>query len=197
MVPFAVVALALVQPPPGFGWAEDLAPLAVQNVNTLAAGTVRLYNDAGEVDAVALAEFGRVAATKGELEAPALAPRLVQLVVKAAYHFKVKEIVVISGFRPQKPWKGSRHATGEALDFRLAGVRARDLASYLRKLGKVGVGYYPHPRTQYVHLDVREESFHWIDGSPPGVTWREHGLADWGRAKRDAAYQPADDLPVP
>jgi uncharacterized protein YcbK (DUF882 family) len=193
----ALLALELITLPPGFGWADSLPAIPIGNVNTLASGRVRLYDDHGAVEPVALADFNRVAATKDQPGAPALSPRLVQLVVKAAYHFHAKEISVISGFRPQTPWKGSRHATGEALDFRLTGVRARDLAVYLRTLARVGVGLYTHPRTQYVHLDVRDESFHWLDGSPPGVTWREQGIRDWGRAKRDGAYRPEDDLPVP
>ena len=70
------------------------------------------------------------------------------------------------------------------------------LAAYLRTLALVGVGLYTHPRTQYVHLDIRDESYHWIDGSPPGVTWREQQLLDWTRWKKDPSYTPEMDLPV-
>jgi hypothetical protein len=61
----------------------------------------------------------------------------------------------------------------------------------------VGVGIYTHPKTQFVHLDVRDRSFHWLDGSPPGVRWRERRLADPAQPKRDAAYVNVLDLPEP
>ena len=81
------------------------------------------------------------------------------------------------------------------MDFSLPGVTAAKLAAYLRGNGRVGVGVYTHKRTQYVHLDVRDESYHWIDASPPGATWREGKLTDRGAPARDAAYEPAQDLP--
>ncbi|MGD0527374.1 MAG: hypothetical protein ABSE49_19690, partial [Polyangiaceae bacterium] len=57
------------------------------------------------------------------------------------------------------------------------------------------LGIYTHPKTQYVHLDVREPSFHWLDGSPPGVTWKERPLRDPGQAQRDASWTADGDLP--
>ena len=69
------------------------------------------------------------------------------------------------------------------------------LAAYLRGLPRVGVGIYTHPRTQFVHLDVRDQSYHWLDASPPGVKWREMQLRDAGASKRDEAWTPARDLP--
>jgi uncharacterized protein YcbK (DUF882 family) len=171
----------------------------VRNVNTGAEATVRLYDDDGEIDPEAEREMTRVLSSDGEPHA--LSRRLLQLVVKAAYHLHAKEIGAISAYRPEdhppKPGqKGSRHASCEALDFRVPGTDAKTLAALLRTYGRAGVGLYPHPKTQYVHLDVRDESFHWIDGSPPRVHWRERGLWDAGRAKRDAAWVPELDLPL-
>jgi len=58
------------------------------------------------------------------------------------------------------------------------------------------VGIYTHPRTSYVHLDDREHSFHWLDASPPGRTWREVSLGGGvSLIQRDAAYLRADDWP--
>jgi len=76
------------------------------------------------------------------------------------------------------------------------GVPPKKLAELLRTFARVGVGVYIHPRSQFVHLDVREQSYHWIDGSPPGRTWREHALPDPTAQERDAAYTPAQDLPA-
>jgi hypothetical protein len=74
-------------------------------------------------------------------------------------------------------------------------VPAAKLASYLRTLPRVGVGIYTHPKTQFVHLDSRQRSFHWIDASPPGRTWRERSLGGRALAANDARYTRASDWP--
>jgi uncharacterized protein YcbK (DUF882 family) len=174
--------------------AEQFAPLHVLNVNTLAEVTVRLYASDGALDPQALADFSRVAS--GD-DGPALDPRLVQLVAKAAYELGATSIDAISGFRPMKNGKAAgRHTTGEALDFRLEGVKTPKLAMHVRAFAHAGVGIYTHRLTQYIHLDVRDESYHWVDGSPPGVTWREQPIPDWRARLRDLAYAPEMDLPV-
>lgn len=170
-------------------WAQALAPIDVSGVNTRARGDVRLYTAEGEIDEEARTTLERIAAND---EAPhPLSLRLEQLVLLAAYHFKGAPVVVVSAWRA----KAGRHGTGDAMDFKLKGVRPHELAAYLRSLPRAGVGIYTHPRTQFVHLDVREPSYHWIDASPPGVKWREGALRDPGAEKRDAAWTPAMDLP--
>ncbi|MBX3201251.1 MAG: DUF882 domain-containing protein [Labilithrix sp.] len=185
--------------PPKVAWASTLPALSVKNRNTNAQAKIRLYADDGTIDRAGLRAFMRVAASapdladtpSGEVAEP-LDPRLVQLAFRAAYHFKGAPIVLVSATR-----KGAhgKHGTGDALDFQLVGVRAASLAAYARGFPCAGVGVYTHPKTQYIHLDVREQSFHWLDGSPPGVTWRERRLADRAQPKRDAAYARALDLP--
>jgi hypothetical protein len=115
-----------------------------------------------------------------------------QLVFKAAHHFGATRVVIVSGWRLH----AGRHSTGEALDFRIDGVYAPTVAAYLRGLPRVGVGIYTHPDTQFVHVDIREPSYAWIDGSPPGVHgWpRQFGVPN--AAKRDATYLPEMDLPL-
>lgn len=173
-------------------WASWLPELDVRCRNTGAHGRIRLYDSRGEVDEAAALEFMQIASSEDATGPEVLDPRLVQLVARAAYHFKNAPISIVSATR-----KGSRgkHATGEALDFALEGVRASVLAAYLRGYPRAGVGIYTHPKTQYVHLDVRDESFHWLDASPPHVTWRERRIGDPKRAARDDAYVPAMDLP--
>lgn len=182
-------------------WATSLPSIEVRNRNTNARAKLRLYSDGGELDRSALQAFMRVAASVAELPdhsdgavAEPLDPRLVQLIFRAAYRFGGASIVLVSATR-----KGShgKHGTGDAIDFQLEGVRAATLAAYARSYPRAGVGSYTHPKTQYVHVDVRDQSFHWIDGSPPGVTWREGRLNDPTRQKRDAAYVSAMDLPEP
>lgn len=198
-------AVAIDAAPP---WATKLAPIDIVNRNTNAHGKVRLYDDHGVLDRGAARSFMRIASRLHESGVPAppetagahdasddderLDLRLVQLVVRASYHFGGASVMIISGTRPGG---NGRHGTGEALDFSLEGVKAPLLAAYLRGTPRAGVGIYTHPKTQYVHLDVRDHSFHWIDGSPPGVTWREQLIADPKQGMRDASYAPALDLP--
>jgi hypothetical protein len=114
-----------------------------------------------------------------------------QLVFKAAHHFGASHVVIVSGWREH----GGRHTRGEAVDFRVDGVYAAKVAAYLRSLPRVGVGIYTHPNTQFVHVDVREPSYAWVDASPPGVHGWERQLGVPHADKRDAAYQPEMDLP--
>jgi len=184
-VPMGAAARA----PRSASWAEALPPVDVRSVHDGASCSIRLYTPDGEIDEAARMQLEHVATNDGRQHV--LDERLAQLVVKAAYHFHDAHVVVVSGWREH----AGRHTTGEALDFKLDGVHAAALAAYLRSLPRVGVGIYTHPRTQYVHLDVREPSYHWIDASPPGVTWKERRLRDPGQAKRDAAWTPESDLP--
>lgn len=175
---------ARVRPP----WGASLPVVAVRNNNTGAEEDIRLYSAHGSLDLDAMKSFMSVVNGEGE----PLDARLVQLVFRAAYHFNGAKLTVVSGTR-----KGAhgKHGTGEALDFKLEGVTASDLAKYVRTYPRAGVGIYTHPQTQYVHVDVREHSYHWIDGSPPGVTWRETLLADPQQEERDGSYTSALDLP--
>ena len=182
------------QAPPTVAWAQKLEPLHVKYVNTEnAEADLRLYANDGSVDRIALEQFDELVAKDGHRHT--IDPRSVQLMVKAAYHFGVKEVVVISAYRPRTRHDHGPHTTGSAIDFQLPGVAARTLAAYLRKEPKAGVGIYTNPRTQFVHLDSREQSYHWLDASPPGIVWREKMLPDPNREVRDAAYVPKNDLP--
>lgn len=180
---------------PGAPWAKALSEVSVHNRNTGSEGKIRLYREDGALDPAAAARFMVIAGSvKGAGPEPAerLPERLVQLVFRASYHFKGARVVIVSATR--KGDKG-KHGEGSAIDFALDGVKAGVLASYLRATPRAGVGIYTHPKTQYVHLDVRDHSYHWLDGSPPGVRWREMLLKDTTQAKRDASYRPSLDLP--
>ena len=175
-------------------WAVGLSPVSITDGSSRAREELHLYTLDGDVDPDAKARFEALVA-RDDRPHP-LSERVVKLLFKAAYHFGTgaqgpPAVTIVSAWRE----RAGRHTAGEALDFKLAGVRASQLAAYLRGLPRVGVGIYTHPRTQYVHLDVREPSYHWLDASPPGVTWRERQLRDPGQATRDAAWTPASDLP--
>ncbi|MDP9001580.1 MAG: DUF882 domain-containing protein [Myxococcota bacterium] len=171
-------------------WAAGLASIEVTSANTGASARIRLYDPTGGIDDDARTAFERVASR--EAEPHRLALRVEQLVFKAAYHFGVGGVRVVSGWRE----RAGKHTAAEAIDFRLDGVAPAKVAAYLRELPRVGVGIYTHPATQYVHIDIREPSYSWIDASPPGARWKERQLGDAHAAKRDAAYDPAMDLPI-
>jgi uncharacterized protein YcbK (DUF882 family) len=170
-------------------WAIALAPILVTNASTRESARISLYNRFGEIDEEARAAFERVASREPDVHKLSL--RVEQLVFKAAYHFGAERLSVVSGWREH----AGKHSTGEAIDFRLAGIRPAVVAAYMRGLSRIGVGIYTHPSTQFVHVDVREPSFSWVDASPPGVHWSERQIRDRAAAKRDATYEPGMDLP--
>lgn len=81
-----------------------------------------------------------------------------------------KPFEIICGYRDPKTNEGlrqarsgiakhSRHLTGDAIDFRIPGVRLQDLrkAALLKKAG--GVGYYP--QSGFIHVDIRDKLASW------------------------------------
>ena len=177
---------------------SQLPALSFSNQNTGEAARVRLYDDTGRVDereALKLDALLCDARDPKERAMTTLDRRTLQLAVRAALHFHVADITVVSAYRKPGRRREGPHAEGRALDFRLLGVAPRALAAYLRTLPRVGVGIYTHPKTAFVHLDDREHSFHWLDASPPGRHWREMSIGGHGLAQRDAAYARADDWP--
>ena len=88
---------------------------------------------------------------------------LLDQAVAAAAHFGATRIEVVSGFRSEKlnellRKKGhevaqrSHHMAGEALDFRIVGVTAVALSSWLAATYQGGLGTYGH--SDFVHIDV-------------------------------------------
>jgi uncharacterized protein YcbK (DUF882 family) len=171
-------------------WARSLPALDVSSVVSREHAQVRLYADDGEIDESAREALERVAANNAPPHA--LAPRVEQLLVRASYHFGAAPVQLVSAWR----YRASRHGTGEAIDFKLKGIAPWRVAAYLRQTPRAGVGIYTNPNTQFVHIDVRDQSYHWVDASPPGVHWHEIGWRDKDADKRDASWTPDSDLPI-
>ena len=90
---------------------------------------------------------------------------------------------VISGYRigGLNASETSRHAAGRACDIRINGVGVLDLARTVeQRFAHVGVGYYP--TSAFVHVDVRESSYYWIDRSAPGQRSRTRARSVTERA---------------
>ncbi len=93
-----------------------------------------------------------------------ISTHLLDLVYETMRHFAATQVELLSGYRDGRAT--SRHTHGRAIDFIVPGVSMTELATYVRTLGFVGVGIYP--RSGFVHLDVRAESYFWVDYARSG-----------------------------
>jgi len=107
-------------------------------------------------------------------------PKLLERLQAFADHFSAGQhaitMHVISGYRPTSA--GSFHATAQALDFRVDGVRNEELVAFCKTLQDTGCGYYPN--SSFIHLDVRSPGtghVSWIDASGPGEA--AHYVSAW------------------
>ncbi len=100
-------------------------------------------------------------------------PRELDILYAIQRHFEAPMIRVISGYRT--PHGGhSNHGRGRAVDIVVPGASDEEVAKFARQLGFVGVGIYPS--SGFVHVDVRERSYFWVDSSGPGRRNRERGI---------------------
>jgi uncharacterized protein YcbK (DUF882 family) len=176
----------------------QLSPVTITNFNARKAVSTRLYTDSGHVDELAARRLDALLCDARDLDdaqSHSMDRRLLQLLFRTAYHFSSHRIEVVSAYRKAVHKQPGVHAQGRAIDFRLANVTPAALAAYLRTIPRVGVGIYTHPKTQFVHLDVREQSFHWLDASPPRRHWREKNISSKALPALDASYRHADDWP--
>jgi hypothetical protein len=121
----------------------------------------------------------------------AISPRLLDLVYRAMRHFNAPLVHVVSGYRPDRA--GSRHTQGRAIDFVLPGVTNEQLADYVRTYGFVGVGIYP--KSGFVHLDVRDTSYFWVDNSLPDERSRSLPILGNLAVQADRAAAARGDAP--
>ncbi len=175
-----------------------LWPVRFFNVRTREADDVRLYDVFGGMNSSAAARMDQLLADSREpddVHKTMMDRRVMQLVFKAAYHFGVHDVTIISGYRDPGRSSEGRHGEGKAMDVQFKGVSPGALAAYFRTQARVGVGIYTNAHTQFVHVDHRDASFFWLDASPPGRRWRERPLARGTADLRDGAYRCEDDWP--
>jgi len=135
---------------------------------------------AGDLDATHQEIVEHAFATEEGLSLP-IHPRLTRLIYRAMRHFGAPYVHLISGVR--KTRATSRHRQGLAADIVLPGVSDKRLFHYLCDQGFVGVGLYP--TSGFVHLDIREASYFWIDRSAPGRKQRTRPTLPKLAAHRD------------
>src|SRR5436190_1121767 len=101
-------------------------------------------------------------------------PRLLDLAYRVQTHFKAQEIRIISGYRTPRASGASNHGKGRAIDIVVPGASDDEVAKFARELGFVGIGIYP--ASGFVHIDVCDRSYFWVDTSGPGKRTRERGI---------------------
>ena len=111
-------------------------------------------------------------------------PRLLDMVYRLQAHFHAHEIRIVSGYRTPRGSATSNHAKGRAMDLVVPGATDEDVAKFAREEGFAGVGVYPV--SGFVHVDVREHSYFWVDTSGPGKRSRIRGILADVAAKSDA-----------
>jgi uncharacterized protein YcbK (DUF882 family) len=112
-------------------------------------------------------------------------PRLLDVVYRIQRHFDAQEIRIVSGYRTPHGRHASNHGRGRAIDIVVPGAKDQEVAKFAREVGFVGVGIYP--TSGFVHVDVRDRSYFWVDASGPGRRNRERGILGDLAAKSDAA----------
>lgn len=173
-----------------------LVPLVLAPVNGGERVTLTPDREDGGFSQAELLAAARVFTPSARAKPHPIAPRLLDLVYRAMRHFDAPLVHMVSGYRADRA--GSRHTQGRAIDMVIPGVSNDELASYVRGFGFVGVGVYP--KSGFVHLDVRDSSFFWIDDSLPDERCRtqpvmaeEAKLAD--QAARDRGEEPNSFVP--
>ena len=111
-------------------------------------------------------------------------PRLLDMVYRLEAHFHAPEIRIISGYRTPRGSATSNHGKGRAMDLVVPGASDDDVAKFAREEGFAGVGVYPV--SGFVHVDIRERSYFWVDTSGPGKRSRIRGILADLAAKADA-----------
>jgi uncharacterized protein YcbK (DUF882 family) len=101
-------------------------------------------------------------------------PHLVDVIYRLQVHFKAPEIRILSGYRTPRGGATSNHGKGRAMDLVVPGASDEEVAKLAREQGYAGVGIYPV--SGFVHVDVRERSYFWVDTSGPGKRSRIRGI---------------------
>jgi len=171
----------------------DRPPIVMIPVSPLAQRvSIRPSSASGDFDQAELARASVAFVSRRDGTTHSVHPRLLKLVYRAARNFHAPFVWVVSGYRGES--QTSRHGKGYAIDIVLPGVSDSRLASYLRHQGFVGVGHYVV--SGFVHLDVRDRSYFWLDSSGPGQPSRRRVVAMGAVDDIDARARARGEGPV-
>ena len=176
-------------------WREGMRDIAFHAVNTGETAVVRPFRPTGALEPEAVVTLQHLLRDQRAGADHPVDPRLVSVLYRLVDALDAPQINVISGFRRQRGRGHSLHGEGRAIDIIVPGVDSERVAEVARRLGHVGVGMYP--TSGFVHVDVRDRSYFWVDRSGPGQRGRVVQVrADESRAA-DAAYDPSTDRIAP
>jgi hypothetical protein len=128
-------------------------------------------------------------------------PDLVRLLMRIAKRFDNATLHMISAHRAPDgvvTSERSQHGKGTASDIRVEGVSVETLAAVAKEEGARGVGMYP--KSRFVHVDVREKAYSWIDNGDAEDDERDLREAREENEEIDAEGAPsvaADESPAP
>jgi uncharacterized protein YcbK (DUF882 family) len=143
-----------------------------------------------------LPAFSRLMRAESNGDVQQADPRLVTILAMVSDHFKGRDILFVSGYRPYSPQQytpHSNHNVGRAIDFAVRGISNEVLRDYCRTFRNVGVGYYPN--SSFVHLDVRASKAYWVDYAGPGQRPRYHHPEQAADADEGAGEVPVQGAP--
>lgn len=169
--------------------------LALSILNSGESIELAAESDEGGFDAEALARAAWALRDTRTGQMHPVEPMTLDMVYRAQRRFQAHEVRVVSGYRAPQGKRSSNHGRGRAVDLVVPGASDKDVAAWARELGFVGVGIYPN--AGYCHLDVREQSYFWVDTSGPGQRTREAPTLKDLAKKSDEAARRAGRRPVP
>ena len=184
-------------PPPGRVAPHDdagRALLALSALNTNEHVELSPLTDSGSFNDAALDRLATFAREPSSGQKHPMHPRLVDLIYRIQTQFVAVEIRLLSGFRAPHGGRLSNHGRGRAMDIIVPGHGDEEVARFVREQGFVGVGVYP--TSGFIHVDVRDRSYFWIDASGPGKRNRERGILHDVAQRADARALARGDHPV-
>lgn len=151
--------------------------------------------ETGEFSARAAEEARWLFRERGSGRSHPIEPLLLDTLYRIQRHFNAPLLRVISGYRTPKPGSHSNHGRGRACDFVVPGASDKDVAELARSYGFRGVGIYP--KSGFVHVDIRDRSYFWVDYSRPGKKNRERGILGGHAASADREARVRGDIVPP
>jgi uncharacterized protein YcbK (DUF882 family) len=133
----------------------------------------QLYDSSGQMQSSAVDKLSQAMVDWRSSEVRSIDVRLLAILYRVSRAFE-QPLTLVSGYRVRglNASMGSRHGAGRAADILIRGVSSRQIAQFVeRNFCKVGVGIYP--TSGFVHIDVRDRSYYWLDRSGPNEPSRE------------------------
>lgn len=150
--------------------------LELYGVNTRERLRVELFRPDGRMNEAAVPELMHALRDHRTEEERSPNLRLLVILYAIGQHYG-RPLQLVSGYRHPKRARQqtSRHASAHAADITVEGVDPAELAEWVRgTFESVGVGYYPV--SGFVHVDVRDSSYYWLDRSGPGEPQRNQAV---------------------